>query len=237
MYRCELVDAEINARRPRAHQPTFSGRPALPLRWYHWVYGARAYGWRASARTATGKGTSMVHHAFDLPLHLKREAERLAERQGLTLDQFIVAALAEKVDALGPVRDDPRHPHVALRRGAAGEPVPVVRGTGIRIQALAVATRRWGMTPAEAAAEYGLTAEQVAGALAFADAHAAEIDAAMAAEERMAPDGEADRAMTAPGRNPGCPGALDGGGPDRCTRSGLDRNGRRRLAGSGAMAQ
>lgn len=53
--------------------------------------------------------------------------------------------------------------------------MPVLRGMGIRIQIAVVAARRWDLTPGQIAAEYGLTEAQVKEALAFYEAHRAEI--------------------------------------------------------------
>jgi uncharacterized protein (DUF433 family) len=39
--------------------------------------------------------------------------------------------------------------------------VPVLRGTGIRIQTAVVAAQRWDLTPDQIAAEYGLTEAQL----------------------------------------------------------------------------
>jgi uncharacterized protein (DUF433 family) len=113
---------------------------------------------------------------------LKEEAEKWAANQGVSLNQFIMWAVAEKVGSLGQSLDDSAFPRITYRRGAAGQPTPILRGTGIRVQAVAVATRQWEMTPAQIAAEYGLTEAQVNEALAFYKAHRAEIEAAVAAE-------------------------------------------------------
>jgi uncharacterized protein (DUF433 family) len=77
-------------------------------------------------------------------------------------------------------------PHVTYRRGAAGHPTPVIRGTGIRVQTIVIAAQHWGMSPSEIAADYGLTTQQVEECLAFYEAHCAEIDASILAEERLA---------------------------------------------------
>jgi len=74
---------------------------------------------------------------------------------------------------------------VTYRRGAAGQPAPVLRGTGIRVQTVVVAARQWGMEPGQIAAEFGLAEAQVKEAVAFYDAHRAEIDAALAAERAL----------------------------------------------------
>ena len=128
----------------------------------------------------------MARYPLNLPEQLKREAEQWAADQGVSLNQFIMWAVAEKVGALRERLDDPNHPHVAYRRGATGVPIPVVRGTGIRVQALVVATQQWEWTPGQVAAEYGLSASQVDDALAFYEAHRAEIDASITAELEMA---------------------------------------------------
>jgi len=127
----------------------------------------------------------MARYPLNLPAQLKREAEEWAARQDVSLNQFILWSVAEKVGALSQSLDDPNFPHVTYRRGVAGQPVPIVRGSGIRVQTLMVAARQWGMTPTQIAAEYGLTEAQVRDALAFCDAHRVEIEAALAAEEAI----------------------------------------------------
>lgn len=77
----------------------------------------------------------MARYPLNLPAQLKEEAEKWAADQGVSLNQFIMWAVAEKVGA--------------LRQNLA---------------------------------EYDLTASQVHEALAFYDAHRAEIDAAIATE-------------------------------------------------------
>lgn len=62
--------------------------------------------------------------------------------------------------------------------------MPVLRGTGIRVQTVVVAAHQWGLTPTQIATEYGLAKAQVNDALAFYDAHRAEIDADIAADAR-----------------------------------------------------
>lgn len=128
----------------------------------------------------------MARYPLNLPQQLKQEAEALAQKQGISLNQFILWATAEKVGALNQELDDPAFPHVTYRRGAAGIPTPVLRGTGIRVQAVAVAHERWGMSLAEIAAEYGVSATQVETALAFFAAHRAEIETHIEREARLA---------------------------------------------------
>ena len=127
----------------------------------------------------------MARYPLNLPAQLKQEAERWASDQGISLNQFILWSVAEKVGALRQNLDDPKFTRVTYRRGAAGQPVPVLRGTGIRVQTVVVVSKHWAMSPAQIAAEYGITEAQVDEGLAFYKAHRAEIDAALAAEQAM----------------------------------------------------
>ena len=107
--------------------------------------------------------------------------------QGVSLNQFVLWAVAEKVGALNQELDDAgfpvAFPHVTYRRGASGQPNPVLRGTGIRVQTLVVAAQAWGLSPAQIAAEYDLNEAQVKDALAFYEAHRQEIKASISAEQ------------------------------------------------------
>lgn len=127
----------------------------------------------------------MARYPLNLPERLKQDAEQRAEQQGVSLNQFILWAVAEKLGALGAELSDPRFPLITYRRGASGRPTPVVRGTGIRVQTIVVASERWDGTPAQTAAEYGLTETQVREARAFYQEHKEEIESAMRSEEAL----------------------------------------------------
>jgi len=127
----------------------------------------------------------MARYPLSLPARLKEEAEELAARQGVSLNQFILWSVAEKVGSLRENLDDPAFPQVTYRRGAAGQPVPELHGTGVRVQTVVVAARQWGMETGQIATEFGLREVQVKEAVAFYDAHRAEIDAAIAAEQAI----------------------------------------------------
>ncbi len=130
----------------------------------------------------------MARYPLNLPQQLKQEAEALAQKQGVSLNQFIVWATAEKVGALSQQLDDPAFPQIAYRRGAAGIPTPVLRGTGIRVQTIAITHEQWGLSAAEIAAEYGLAPAQIEAALAFLAAHRAEIETHIELEARLTQD-------------------------------------------------
>ena len=130
----------------------------------------------------------MSRYPLNLPTQLKQEAETLAEAQGISLNQFIMWAVAEKVGELRQNLDDPAFPHITYRSGSACVPTPVIRGTGIRVQTIIVAVDRWQMSSAQVAAEYGLTVAQVEEALAFYAAHRAEVETTLEAEEALERD-------------------------------------------------
>ena len=127
----------------------------------------------------------MSRYPLNLPQDLKREAEEYAQKQGVSLNQFILWSVAEKVGQLRQALDDPNFPEVAYRRGASGLPTPVLRGTRIRVQTLAIAAYHWKMSAAEIAGNYGLDERTVQSALDFYAAHRAEIDANIAAEQAL----------------------------------------------------
>lgn len=127
----------------------------------------------------------MSRYALSLPVELKREAETLAEQQGVSLNQFILWSVAEKVGDLKRSLDDPNFPNITYRRGASGILTPVLRGTGIRVQTIVTHAIQWGMNPAQIADEYGLAESLVKEALSFYAAHRTEIDPAIAAEDTI----------------------------------------------------
>ncbi len=125
----------------------------------------------------------MSRYSLSLPIELKQDAERVATEQGVSLNQFILWAVAEKVGGLSRGLDDARFPQITYRRGAAGEPSAVIRGSGIRVRTLWAARTAWSEDPEELAREYGLRLDQVQEALAFAAAHQGEIERSLEADE------------------------------------------------------
>ena len=127
----------------------------------------------------------MARYPLNLPKDLKREAEEWAARQNVSLNQFIMWSVAEKVGELRQRLDDPRFPGVTYRRGASGIPMPVIRGTGVRVQTVVIAEKHWHLSAEEIAENYDLTKEQVAEAIAFYEAHQVEIDEGIKREEAL----------------------------------------------------
>jgi uncharacterized protein (DUF433 family) len=131
----------------------------------------------------------MSRYALSLPVQLKKEAEEWAEKQGISLNQFILWSVAEKLGALRSDVDDPDFPRITYRRGASRRPVPVLGGTGIRVQAIVTAAKEWNLSPAEIAEQYGISESQVCEAQAFYAAHREEIDADIRSESALEPQG------------------------------------------------
>ena len=127
----------------------------------------------------------MARYSLNLPTQLKQAAEDWASHQGVSLNQFILWAVAEKVGALEQQLDDPAFPQITYRRGASGMPTAVLRGIGLRVQTIAIASADWELSNEEIGTEYGIPVKAVQEALAFYDTHRAEIDAQIAAEAQL----------------------------------------------------
>ncbi|NER20066.1 MAG: DUF433 domain-containing protein [Symploca sp. SIO1C2] len=67
----------------------------------------------------------------------------------------------------GLLLNDPTFTKISYRQGASGQPVAVISGTGIRVQTIAIAAYRWGLSSDQLAQEYGLTETQLSDALGF----------------------------------------------------------------------
>jgi uncharacterized protein (DUF433 family) len=124
----------------------------------------------------------MISDSFNLPPLLQQEAQKCAVKLGISLEQFIVSAVAEKVEILTDHHDNTVFTEITYRRGASGLEVPILHGTGLRVQTLAIAAQQWGLSPEQIATEYDLTEAQVNAALAFYATHQQEIDEAIASE-------------------------------------------------------
>ena len=125
----------------------------------------------------------MSRYPLKLPVELKQEAEQLAAQQGVSLNQFVLWAVAEKVATVRSALNDPRFPHILYRQGAAGTPQPVLARSNIRVETLVLAIQKWGFSPEQAAQEFGLTLAEAQEALAFYQAHQKEIDLAIQTEQ------------------------------------------------------
>jgi uncharacterized protein (DUF433 family) len=123
--------------------------------------------------------------SLNLPADLKQEAKQAAERQGISLNQFILWSLTEKVTALRSKLDDPNYPAITYRLDTDNQPVPVVRGRGIRVQTIVITHHHWHESEADIAREYDLPLPAVKEALAFYQAHKSLVDALIAENDAL----------------------------------------------------
>ena len=126
-----------------------------------------------------------TRYPLNLPVELKQAAARLARQQGISLNQFFLWSISEKVTELKTSIDDPEHPLITYRRGSSGIPTPVIRGTGIRVETIIVAHERWGQSVAELAGEYDIPDEAVEAALSYNQAHPEEIEVLINMEKEI----------------------------------------------------
>lgn len=126
----------------------------------------------------------MTRYALNLPQNLKSEAEELAASQGISLNQFIMWSVSEKVTSLKQTLDDPNFPGITYRRGASGWVQPVLRGTGIRVQTIIVDSQA-GSNYEQIAADYEVSEHKVKEAMAFYNAHRVEIDTNIEVEKKL----------------------------------------------------
>ncbi len=95
-------------------------------------------------------------YSLNLPVDLKQDAEQMAERQGISLNQLILWSLAEKVTALKSKLDDPNFPDITYKLDADNQLVPYIKGKGIRVQTLVIAFYEWKEPAAELSRQYDL---------------------------------------------------------------------------------
>lgn len=128
----------------------------------------------------------MARYALNLPIKLKEDASRAAKEQGVSLNQFILWSVSERVGALRQSLDDPNFPRITYRRETNGYPAPVLRGRGIRVQVIVGYIKGWHMSPEEVADSFDLPLDTVTEAMRFYEAHHFEIDAAIEADRQFA---------------------------------------------------
>jgi uncharacterized protein (DUF433 family) len=115
-------------------------------------------------------------YSLNLPVDLKRDAEQVAEQQGISLNQMILWSLTEKVTSLKGKLDDPNYPSIAYKLDSENQLVPVIRGKGIRVQTIVVAYHNWNEPVADIAKQYDLKQSVIKETLAFYTAHKAAVD-------------------------------------------------------------
>jgi uncharacterized protein (DUF433 family) len=115
-------------------------------------------------------------YSLNLPVDLKREAEQVAEQQGISLNQMILWSLTEKVTSLKGKLNDPNFPSIVYKLDTENQLVPIIRSKGIRVQTIAIAFHRWDESVADIAKEYDLNQTVVKEALSFYLSHKSAVD-------------------------------------------------------------
>jgi uncharacterized protein (DUF433 family) len=126
-----------------------------------------------------------ARYPLNLPKELKQAAAQLAKQQGVSLNQFFLWSISEKVSELKTSIDDPNFPMITYRRGASGIPTPIIRGTGIRVETLVIGHEHWGQSASELAEEYDIPLDAVEAALSYYQTHKEEIDTLIRIEQEI----------------------------------------------------
>lgn len=125
-------------------------------------------------------------YSLNLPVDLKQEAEQIAEQQKISLNQLILWSLTEKVATLKGKLDDPDYPSISYMRDTTNQLVPVIRGKGIRVQTIVIASEKWKETIPDICWQYDLSKKMVEDGLGFYAAHRNMVDALIAENESLA---------------------------------------------------
>lgn len=125
-------------------------------------------------------------YPLNLPSDLKRDAALLAKQQGISLNQFFLWSIAEKVTEMKSSLVDPNFPRITYRRGSSAIPTPIIRGTGIRVETIVGYHHQQGEAIESLANDYEIPLEAVKEALAFYEAHQEEVDTLIRIEKDIA---------------------------------------------------
>ncbi|PKO02676.1 MAG: hypothetical protein CVU43_06840 [Chloroflexi bacterium HGW-Chloroflexi-5] len=124
-------------------------------------------------------------YSLNLPIDLKQEAEQVAEQQKISLNQLILWSLTEKVTSLKGNLNDPEFPSISYRRDSTNQLIPIIRGKGIRVQTIVIASKQWKESVADICKQYGLSKKMVDDALGFYSAHKKIVDALIEENELL----------------------------------------------------
>lgn len=127
-------------------------------------------------------------YSLNLPVDLKHDAEQVAQRQGVSLNQLILWSLAEKVTTLKSKIDDPNFPDITYKLDSDNQLVPIIKGKGIRVQTLMIAYYNWKESVVEISQQYDLPQKTVKQALSFYEAHKKVVDALIESNSEGEPD-------------------------------------------------
>jgi uncharacterized protein (DUF433 family) len=124
-------------------------------------------------------------YSLNLPVDLKQEAEQIAKQQKISLNQLILWSLTEKVTSLKGNLNDPRFPSISYKRDSTNQLIPMIRGKGIRVQTIVIASKQWNESVVDICRQYDLSKKMVEDALGFYSAHKNIVDSLIAENELL----------------------------------------------------
>lgn len=127
----------------------------------------------------------MLTKSLQLPKTLLEEVEKFAINQGISVEQFILWTLAEKIGVLSQSKTDSEYPNIIYKQGISGKLTPILKNTGLRVQTLVIAHYNWNLSIVEISKEYDVTEALVQEALNFYQSHKEEIEKAISAEQGL----------------------------------------------------
>ena len=134
----------------------------------------------------------MARYSLNLPDELKTRAERIAKAQGVSLNQFIMWSVAEKVGQMvgsktPSKQESPKNfPAIDFRLGGAGIYRPILKESGIHVKTIVNCAMVWNQTAEEIASEYdNVQISDIEQALAYYCSHREEIDLDMAIDSLL----------------------------------------------------
>lgn len=123
--------------------------------------------------------------SLKLPIDLHKQAEKYAQTQGISLQQLVILAIAEKIGVISQQKNDPNFPNIIYQKGVSGQYFPILKNSGIRVQTIVIASEKWGLSIAEIAQEYDLTTQQIEEAIGFYQTHQEELNQNIAGEQSL----------------------------------------------------
>lgn len=127
----------------------------------------------------------MEQKSLTLPKSLLETVEKYAINQGISIEQFILWAIAEKIGILSQSLINAQFPNIAYSQGVSGKIFPVIKNTSIRVQTIIIAHYQWKLSVAEIAEEYDLNQELIKEILAFYHTNKTEIDQMISSEQGL----------------------------------------------------
>lgn len=127
----------------------------------------------------------MDKKSLTLPKSLLETVEKYAINQGVSIEQFILWAIAEKIGILSQSLINAEFPNITYFQGASGKISPVIKNTSMRVQTIIIAHYQWKLSISEIAEEYDLNKELIKEALKFYHINKTEIDQMIFAEQGL----------------------------------------------------